>query len=126
MVRKCCETATIVARRQRSFRSPGSRTGCKVVSLLPMPGGVRYENSSRSPHRQPFDRFEAGSLAPFDSGRIHRERQLRPAREQRLQGASALDAGELVAETEMDPGAEGDVTVRLALQVEPFGMRIGL
>src|SRR6266404_886741 len=72
--------------------------------------------------RQSIDGLETGPLAPSDLGRIDRERQLRPALEQRLQRAPAFDPRELVAKAKMDSGAEGDMPVRPALQVEPLRM----
>jgi hypothetical protein len=52
--------------------------------------------------------------------------QFRPTREQGLQRALAFDAGELVAKAEVDAGAEGEMPVGLSLQVEPFGMVVGI
>ncbi len=42
-----------------------------------------------------------------------------------MQRAFALDARELVAEAEMNPGAEGDVAVRLSREIELFRMSVG-
>src|SRR3979411_3015810 len=101
MLRNCCDGATIVAQRQRSLALPAQA----VRSFLDYP--------CCKLHRHPVDRLQAGAFAPGDFGWIDRERQLRPALEQRLQRASALDTGELVAKTKMDSGTEGDVAGRL-------------
>jgi hypothetical protein len=45
---------------------------------------------------------------------------LRPAREQRLQGADAFDPRQLVTQAEMDSSPEGQVPVRPPLKVELF------
>jgi len=42
----------------------------------------------------------------------------RPAREQRLQRAGALDPRQLMAEAEMNSRAEGDVAIWLAFEIE--------
>ena len=76
--------------------------------------------------RQMFDRLDAGPFAPGNFRFIDRERQCGPTLEQGFQRASAFDARELMAKAEMDSGAEGDMPVRLSLQIEPFRMRIGL
>ena len=124
MFRNCCDRATIVASGQRSVAQlaqavePNSRYSCS------MPPGPRVcltaTTGSRSIALRPGrlrHLISDGSTASARSGQ---------RREQRFQRASAFDPGELVAEAEMDSGAEGDVAVRPALQVEPLGMRIGL
>jgi len=92
--------------------------------LIPLRHSGRHAYFSCNPHRQPIDRLEARTFAPGDFGLVNRERQFRPALQQRFERASAFDARELMAETKMDSGAEGDVAVRLALKVEPLRMRM--
>ena len=57
---------------------------------------------------------------------IRRDRRfkLRPTGEQRLQGARGFDARELVAEAEMNAGAERKMPIRPPLQIEPFGILV--
>src|SRR5262249_11243192 len=76
-------------------------------------------------NRQAVDGIKPGTLAPRALRLRDGKGKLWPALEQRLQPAPALKAGELVAETEMNAGAERDMPVRPALKVEPLGMRIG-
>ena len=52
----------------------------------------------------------------------HCQRQVREAREQFLEDDLPLDAGQL-AQAEVDAGAEGDVRVGRAADVQPFGAR---
>src|SRR5579883_2438174 len=75
---------------------------------------------------QRFQRAHARPLAPPQLLLVDGERQLRPAAKERLQRAGALDAGELVAEAEMDAGAEGEVAVRPAIEREALGIGIGV
>src|SRR5438270_13077005 len=77
-------------------------------------------------HRQAFDRAHAGALAPSDLALVDRERELGPTAKQRLEGARALDARELMTETEMDAGAEGEMAVRPAREVELLRPVVGL
>src|SRR5262245_61061043 len=81
---------------------------------------------ARSRDRQMLDRLQARPLAPPDLPFIDGQVQLRPAPEQGLQRAYPLDARELMAEAEMDAGAEGHMPIRLALEIELLRMRIGL
>jgi hypothetical protein len=53
---------------------------------------------------------------------VDRHLEFRPAFEQGLECAFAFDARELVAEAEMDARPEGNVPVRLPLEIEPFGV----
>ena len=60
--------------------------------------------------------------------RLDRQFECGPAREQRLQRADRLDARELMAEAEMNSGAEREMPVRPPFEIEPFGtlVRIGV
>src|SRR5262245_46006174 len=82
--------------------------------------------SSPGPHRQALDRPHAGPLAPPDLALVDCERQPGPAAKQCLEGARPFDACQLMAETEMDAGAEGEVPVRPPREIELLGLRIGL
>ena len=124
MSQNCCNVATIVAWWQRSMAQlaqavePNSRD----PGFLPL-GAHACRDSG---NRQPVDCPQPGPLAPFDLGRINGKRQFGPAPQQRFERASAFDAGELMAEAEVNPGAESDMAVRPALQIEPLGVRIDL
>src|ERR1700740_3326183 len=76
-------------------------------------------------NRKPIDGLHAWPLAPDDLLLRYAETELRPALEQRLQCAPPLDPCELMAEAEMNAGSKRDVPVRLAIEVELLGMRIG-
>src|SRR5262249_54101393 len=77
-------------------------------------------------NRQTLDRPQARPLAPFDLRFVDRQLQSRPAPEQGLERASSLDARQLMAKAKMNSGAEGDMPVWLALEVELLRMDIGL
>src|SRR5436190_17494363 len=93
----------------------------KSGMLAAMRATCRKPPSRAVRDEQLFDRPETRPLAPADLRGRHRQPEPWPTREQRLQGAHAFDAGKLMAKAEMDPGAEGEVPVRPALKVEPFG-----
>jgi hypothetical protein len=57
---------------------------------------------------------------------LDRKPKVRPSREQRLQGAHALDARKLMAKAKVDSGAEGDVVARPPLHVETPGIFVRL
>src|SRR5262249_57232096 len=65
-----------------------------------------------------FNRLEAWRAAPLDFGFVHRQLEFRPAPEQGLQRAGSLDARALMAKAEMNSGAEGNMAVRLSLEIE--------
>src|SRR6266403_831025 len=90
-------------------------SGCDPVRLL-----------ADGPNRQAVDRPQAGPLAPGNFRFFDSQRQIGPMLKQRFQRASGFDPRKLMAKAEMDPGAEGDVPVRPALQIEPFGMSVCL
>src|SRR5262245_33040405 len=69
-------------------------------------------------------RLQARPPAPADLRFVDRQLQLGPAPEQRLQRTGAIDARELMAKAIMNPGAEGDMPVRLAFEIEPLGMLV--
>src|SRR5215510_2425938 len=73
-----------------------------------------------------LDRLQARPLAPFDLRVVHRQLQSRPAPEQGLERAGALDARQLMAKAEMNSGAEGDMPVWLALEIELFRIDISV
>src|SRR5882757_8883061 len=73
-----------------------------------------------------FDRLEARPLAPFDLRFVRRQLQSWPAPEQGLERASSLDARQLMTEAKMNSGAERDMPVWLALEIEPLRMDIGV
>src|SRR6185312_2878346 len=111
-------------------RRPGPKNGASRRSWVPVlqrtasrcaaPG---TRGLSTRAHRQLFERAHAGPRAPAKLRVIHRERQLWPTAEQGFQRTGALDAGELVAEAEVDAGAECHVPVRPAVEGE--ALRIG-
>src|SRR6516162_1679909 len=68
--------------------------------------------------RQLLNRLEAWRAAPLDFGFVDRQLEFRPAPEQGLQCAGSLYARELMAKAEMNPGAEGNMAVRLSLEIE--------
>src|SRR3984893_12690428 len=68
-----------------------------------------------------LDRLHACALAPFDLRLIDRQLQFRPAPEQGLQRARSLDTRELMAEAKVNSGAEGQMPVRPALEIELLG-----
>ena len=98
----------------------------KSGMLAAMRATCRKPPSRAVRDEQLFDRPEARPLAPADLRGRHRQPEPWPTREQRLQGAHAFDAGKLMAKAEMDPGAEGEMPVRPALKIEPFGMLVCL
>src|SRR6266511_3145611 len=71
-----------------------------------------------------LDRLQARPPAPLDLGFVDRQLQFRPAPEQSLQRACSLDARELMAQAIMNSGAEGDVPVRLSLEIEFLRMHV--
>src|SRR5262245_4161787 len=73
-----------------------------------------------------LDRLQARPLAPFDLGSVHRQLQSRPAPEQGLERAGALDARQLMPKAKVNSGAEGDMPVWLALEIELLRMDIGM
>src|SRR5437016_1276883 len=86
-----------------------NRCPCATIKT---PKSLLSFRSVRAGHnRKAIDGVEAGTLAPGDLGLRDSERQLWPALEQRLQRALAFDARELMAEAEMDAGAERDMPV---------------
>src|SRR3989442_6226055 len=96
------------------FVRPGTR--------LDKPG---KDDCSARHDRQPIDCLQTGPFAPGDFAVVHREREFRPALEQRFQRAFAFDPRQLMAEAKVDAGAEGDVPVRPARKLEPLRMLIG-
>src|SRR5215467_10148319 len=63
---------------------------------------------------------------PLDLRFVYGQLQFRPPPKQGLERAYSLDACELMPQTEMNAGAEGDVPVRPALEIKLLRMRIGL
>src|SRR5262249_38095180 len=63
---------------------------------------------------------DAGGEA--DLGAANGQPEVREAGKEALEGDGGLDPGKLGAETDVDAGAEGEVTVRLAVDVQPLGM----
>src|SRR5262245_291144 len=77
-------------------------------------------------NRQTFDRLHARPLAPFDLRVVDRELQAWPAPEQSLERARSFNARQLMAKAEMNSGAESDMPVWLALEIELLRMDIGV
>jgi hypothetical protein len=76
-------------------------------------------------NRQMLDGPHARAFAPLDPRFVDSQLKFRPALEQGLQRANSLDARELMAEAEVNAGAEGNMPVRLALEIELLRVRIG-
>src|SRR5262245_53926332 len=90
------------------------------------PARLLHYHSSAGHNRQLRDHADAGPSPPTNLRWLDRQSKLRPACEQRLQGASPFDARELVAEAEMNSGAEREMPVRPPLEIEPFGALVRL
>ena len=145
MFAKCCGLATIVAWEPPwLWPNPLRRAGYELTDLTLLLAPLIHQRISRSREfgaearlssrsstthplrdqtrlfpanrdRQAVYRLHAGPFAPCNFRFIHRERQCGPTLEQRFQRASTFNTCELMAEAEMDSGAEGDVPVRSAL-----------
>src|SRR5262249_50890367 len=75
---------------------------------------------------KPFDCPKARSLSPTNRTRWHSQLQLWPAFEESLQRTLALNAGELVAQAEMDPRPKRQVAVGSPLEIEFLRVRVGI
>src|SRR5262249_30647825 len=76
--------------------------------------------------RKLFDGPQARPPPPANRVRRHGQLQVRPALEERLQRALGLNAGELVAQAEMDARAERQVAVVSSLKIELIRARVGI
>src|SRR5215471_12509291 len=76
--------------------------------------------------RKLFDGPQARPPPPANRVRRHGQLQVRPALEERLQRALGLNAGELVAQAEMDARAERQVAVGSSLKIELIRARVGI
>src|SRR5262245_9169826 len=88
---------------------------------------VRFVPSAVIPcryHRQADDRAKARSAAPSDLCGIDRQFEFRPASVQSLECAFAFEPRELMAETEMDACAKGNVAIGPSLEIELFGQDV--
>ena len=75
-------------------------------------------------HRQADDRPNARSPAPLDLRELDCQLKFWPARVQSFKRAFALQTRELMAETEMNARAKGNVVVRPSLEIELLGHRV--
>src|SRR5262249_33202871 len=73
-----------------------------------------------------FNGPEARALPPANGIRRDGQRESRPALEERLQRALGLNAGELVAQAEMDARAERQVAVGSPREIELLRAQVGL
>src|SRR5262249_31110603 len=95
----------------------------KAVERLALESGARLTSHG---DRQMLDRPQARPSAPLDLRFVYGQLQFRPPPKQGPERAYSLDACELMPQTEMNTGAEGDVPVRPALEIKLLRMRIGL
>src|SRR5262249_25159373 len=95
----------------------------KAAERLALEFGARLTSHG---DRQMLDRPQARPSAPLDLRFVYGQLQFRPPPKQGLERAYSLDACELMPQTEMNAGAEGDMPVRPALEINLLRMRIGL
>ena len=73
-----------------------------------------------------FDSPQARLRAPTNGFRWDGKFELRPPFEKRLKRAFARNTRQLVAQAEMDSGAEGQVPIGPPRQIQLLGMGIGI